>query len=217
MSRAQTLGEEIANVVTHGIGVVLSICALVLMLVYSMGEADPWRVGGVTVFGIALILMYLASTLYHAIPHPPLKKLLRVMDHCAIYLLIAGTYTPFLLVFMRGSWGWTLFFMLWGMAILGCGFKLFFTGRWNFVSTLCYIGMGWMALLTIKPAMENIPGMALFLMLLGGLSYTGGVLFYLWHRLPYHHAIWHLFVMGGSAIHFLAVIFYVVPASNPVS
>ena len=205
------MGEEIANVITHGVGVLLSIFALALMITFTMGEADPWRIFGVTVFGCAMILMYLASTLYHAIPHPPMKRLLRIVDHCAIYLLIAGTYTPFLLVFMRGSWGWTLFFTIWAIAIVGCCFKLFFIGRWDFVSTLLYIAMGWMVVLTIKPAFETIPGMALLLMLLGGLSYTGGVVFYLWHRLPYHHAIWHLFVMGGSTIHFLAIIYYVVP------
>lgn len=211
MSRAQSFGEEVANTITHGFGALCSIVALMLMLILSVEDADPWRIAGVTVFGMALILMYMASTLYHAIPHPSAKRLLRVLDHCAIYLLIAGTYTPFLLVFMRGNWGWTLFFTLWSIAILGCGFKLFYTGKWDFISTLFYIAMGWMALLTIKPALENIPNMALLLMLLGGLSYTGGVLFYLWHRLPYHHAIWHLFVMGGSTIHFLAILLYVVP------
>jgi len=208
-----TLGEEIANAITHGLGAVLSLVGLTVLIIYATYDADPWRIVSVTIFGSTLTLMYLASTLYHALPHPPVKRVLRIADHCCIYLLIAGTYTPFLLVTMRGPWGWSLFGVLWGIAVAGCIFKLFFTGRWDRVSTAIYLAMGWMVIVALKPTIELVPPGAMVLMAAGGLIYTGGVFFYCCHRLPYNHAIWHLFVLGGSAAHFLAIFFYVLPVS----
>ncbi len=204
-----TVGEEIANSLTHGLGTGLSIAALTLMVVFAAYSADPWRIVGVTIFGVSMVLLYLASTLYHAFPQPSVKRVLRVFDHCAIYLLIAGTYTPFLLVNMRGPWGWTLLVILWATAILGCAFKAFHTGRWDKTATLLYIVMGWTIVIALKPAVESVPVGAIVLMLLGGLAYTSGVGFYLWQRLPYHHAIWHVFVLGGSIFHFLAIFFFI--------
>lgn len=203
-----TIGEEIANAVTHGAGTLLSVAALVLMVVFASYSADPWRIVGVSVFGTSLIMLYLASTLYHSLSRTQLRDLMRIFDHCAIYFLIAGTYTPFLLVSLRGPWGWTLFAVLWGATVVGCVFKAFCIGRLHKVTTFLYLAMGWTILVAIKPAMEAVPVGAVVLMLIGGLAYSFGVIFYLWDRLPYNHAIWHLFVMAGSTAHFIAVFIY---------
>lgn len=201
--------EEIANSVTHGVGMALSIAGLVWLILRAARVGDTLSIVSVIVFGSSLILMYLASMLYHAIPCRGVKRVFRIFDHCAIYLLIAGTYTPFMLVSMRGAAGYTLFGILWGIAIVGCAFKAFFTGRFDKISTILYVCMGWIALVAIKPAITYIPMGALFFMLIGGLAYTFGVLFYLNDRIPYNHAIWHCFVMAGSAIHFFTIISYV--------
>ncbi len=204
--------EELANFVTHGIGTLLSIAALVSMVFYASFIDDPYRIVSVSIFGSTLILCYLASTLYHGIPHPKAKDVLRVLDHCAIYLLIAGTYTPFLLISMRESKvAWGLLIFLWAFALAGCTFKLFFTGKGEFLSTMMYILMGWSVVVAIKPTYEMVPGGALLLLALGGIAYTGGAVFYLWHKLPYNHAIWHLFVLAGSAFHYAAIFGYVLP------
>lgn len=207
----QKFAEELMNALTHGLGAVLSLVGFTILIIYAAYEADPWRIVSVTVFGATLTLLYVVSTLYHAVPHPPVKRVMRIADHCAIYLLIAGTYTPFLLVNMRGPWGWSLFGVIWGIAVAGCIFKLFFTGRWDRLSTALYVAMGWAVLVALKPTLQMVPIEALLLMLLGGLSYTGGVIFYCWDRLPYNHAIWHLFVLGGSAAHYCAIFFFVLP------
>lgn len=215
-----SLGEEIANSVTHGIGALLSVAALTMLVIYATMAADPWCTISVSVFGTTLVLMYLASTLYHAFPQPKLKRLFRKIDHCSIYLLIAGTYTPFLLVNMRGPWGWSLLAVQWTIAIAGCLFKVFFIDRgahlgwWDKVSTALYVAMGWTIVVAFKPTVELVPQAALILMALGGLAYTGGVVFYLWHRLPYNHAIWHLFVIAGSTCHFFAVFFFIIPRAE---
>ena len=206
-----TVKEEIANAITHGIGAVLSVVALVALVVYSAEGADPYRIVGVSIFGATMLLMYCASTLYHAFPHPNIKHVMRICDHCSIYLLIAGTYTPICLVSMRGPWGWTMLAILWGIALFGCIFKLFFVGRCEKFSVGLYVAMGWMAVIAIKPTLEMVPGPAMIMMALGGLTYTSGVIFYLWDRLPYNHAIWHLFVLGGSTMHFLAIFWWVLP------
>ncbi len=205
-----SLREEIANSITHGIGAILSVLAMTLLLVRSIINADPWHIFSASVFGASLIIMYFASTLYHALPQPQVKKILRVFDHCAIYLLIAGTYTPFLLVNMRGPWGWSLFVFIWSCALIGCFYKVFvraaYKHKWlDHISTAIYIMMGWAVVVALKPAMETIPGEALLLMLVGGMAYTGGVTFYLWEKLPYNHAIWHLFVLCGSVVHFFTI------------
>lgn len=206
-----TRREEWANIATHGFGVVLSVVGLVMMVLYASRHGDPYHIVSVSIFGATLILLYLMSTLYHAVTHPGAKYVFRLLDHICIYLLIAGSYTPFTLVTLRGGWGWTLFGLSWGLAFCGIVFKVFFSKRFSVVSTLMYIGLGWLVIIAIKPAMEAMPGGALGLLLAGGLLYTGGVVFYLWRRIPYHHAIWHAFVMGGSFCHFLAVYIYVLP------
>jgi hemolysin III len=207
-----TPAEELANVITHGVGTLMAFGALVTLVAYAAIGADPYRIISVSIFGATLILCYLSSTLYHGIPHPKAKDVLRVCDHCAIYLLIAGTYTPFLMVSMGNSWiAWALLIFMWAFALAGCTFKVFFTGRGELLSTAVYLGMGWSFIVAIKPTIEYVPGGALVLLALGGLSYTVGTAFYLWHRLPYNHAIWHLFVLGGSAFHFAAILAYVVP------
>lgn len=208
-SEHYTLGEEIANSLTHGLGALLSVAGLTLLVVFAAMEAEPMRIVGVTIFGACLVLMYLASTLYHMMSHPPVKSVFRVIDHCAIYLLIAGTYTPFLLVKIQGAWGWALFGVIWGLAVAGVAWKVASKRDKNYLSTALYVGMGWFVVVALKPAFEHIEMGGLALLLIGGLAYTGGVIFYLWERLPYNHAIWHLFVMAGSITHFFAVLYFV--------
>ena len=204
-----TVLEEILNSVTHGIGAGLSMVGLVWLIVRAVRIGDTLSIVSVIVFGCSLMLLYLASTLYHAIPCINVKRVFRIFDHCAIYLLIAGTYTPFLLVSMRGPVGWTFFGILWGIACVGCAFKAFFIGRFDRLSTAMYVAMGWIALVAIKPAITYIPLGALAMMAVGGLAYTFGVFFYANSRIPFNHAIWHCFVMAGSVIHFFAIIIYV--------
>ena len=201
--------EEVFNSLTHGIGAMLSVAGLVLMVVFAALGADPWRIVSVSIFGASLIILYSSSTLYHAIPYPRVKEVLRIFDHCAIYLLIAGTYTPFLLVNLRGPWGWSLFAVMWTVALAGCFFKAFCIGKWNRVTTLLYVVMGWLVVIAIKPTIQAVPAAALVLMLIGGIAYTSGVVFYLWERLPFSHSIWHCFVLAGSVAHFFAVFLYI--------
>ena len=203
--------QEFVNAATHGVGAALSIAGLCFMVVYAAGLGDAYRVVSVSVFGGAMVLLYLASTLYHAIPHTPTKNAFRMVDHVSIYLLIAGTYTPFTLVSMRGSWGWTLFGFTWGLAVIGIVFKLFFRGRYSNMTVLTYVAMGWVCVIAAKPVIAAVPGGALIWLAIGGLLYTGGVGFYLWEKLPYHHGIWHLFVMSGTFCHFVSVYWYVLP------
>lgn len=209
-----TRGEEFANIATHAAGAIFSIVALVLMVTYAVREGDPYHIVSVSIFGATLILLYLMSTIYHAITHPKVKNAFRVVDHACIFLLIAGSYTPFTLVSLRGNWGWTLFGVTWGMALCGIIFKIFFNKRFSLVSTLMYIGMGWAVIFAIKPVLQSVPAGGIGWLVAGGLLYTSGVVFYLWRRIPYHHAIWHVFVMGGSFCHFLAVYLYVLPPAT---
>lgn len=209
-------GEEIANSLTHGVGLLLSIAGLVVLTVCANMFGNTWHLVSCVIFGITLILLYGASTLYHSIQQPQVKQILRVLDHAAIFLLIAGTYTPFVLVNLRGAWGWTLFGLVWGMAILGILFQTTLLRQWAVVSALLYIGMGWLVVVAVKPLLGAIDAGGLVLMLAGGIAYTSGVGFYLQRRLRYHHAIWHGFVLAGSILHFFAVLLYVIPGS-PVS
>jgi len=198
--------EEIANVLTHGAGAVASLVgAAVLVTVAALG-GDAWKVVGSAVFGTTLVLLYTASTLYHAARSPVARARLKVLDHCAIYLLIAGSYTPFTLIGLRGGWGWSLFGVIWGLAVAGTVFKLFFTGRFPRLSTAVYVAMGWLAVVAIGPMVQRLPAATLAWMVAGGLIYTAGTVFYHSRRIPYAHAIWHLFVLGGSACHFAAVL-----------
>jgi len=211
MASTYTAREELANRLTHGLGAVFSVAGLALMVVFSARHGDVWQVVSTAIFGTTLILLYCSSTLYHSFQDERLRVLLRKFDHAAIFLLIAGTYTPFLLVTLRGPWGWSLLGVIWGLAAIGVTLKFWHAGRFNVVSTLIYIGMGWLVMIALKPLMAALPGGGLRLLVAGGLCYTGGAAFYLWHRLPYNHAIWHLFVLAGSACHWAAVFFYVLP------
>lgn len=208
--RPQTLGEEIANSVSHGVGLAAAAVAMPFLVASAGRRGGPAAVAGAGVFAATVLLLYLVSTLYHALPGPRTKRVFRVIDHSAIFLLIAGTYTPFALVSLRGPWGWTLLGIVWGLALLGIAAKAAFGARWPIISTALYLGMGWVVLVAAKPLVERVPPGAIALLVAGGLAYTGGVAFYAWTRLRYGHAIWHLFVIAGSVCHYLAVVLYVV-------
>ena len=211
---AYTPREELANAISHGLGIALSIAGLVLMVTLAAMHSDAWAVTSTAIFGAALVLLYTTSTLYHSFRDEQLKRLLRKFDHAAIFLLIAGTYTPFLLVSLRGPWGWSLFGVVWGLAAVGVTLKFWFAGRFRLLSTLIYIGMGWLVLAAFRPLMAALPRGGLVLLVAGGICYPGGAVFYLWKRLPYHHAVWHLWVLAGSICHWAAVYLYVVPVSG---
>lgn len=210
-----SLGEEIANSITHGVGVLFGITALGILTAFATLHGDVWHIVGCSIFGAALILLYTTSTLYHSIPLPRVKAVLRTLDHSAIFLLIAGTYTPFLLVNLRGPWGWSLFGAIWSLALLGIVLRIARGRRSSLLPICLYIGMGWVVLIAIKPLLDNVAPGGLLLLLSGGLTYTLGVAFYIWKKLPYHHAIWHGFVLAGSILHFFAVLFYVIPLAAP--
>jgi hemolysin III len=206
MLTAETLHrEELANALTHGVGALASAAAGAVLITLAAQHGTSIQLISAIVFGVSLVLLYTASTLYHAIPHAAMKRRLRICDHCAIYILIAGTYTPFTLIGLRGAVGWWLFGVVWGLAVLGIGFKLFFTGRFSRLSTIVYIGMGWLALFAVRPMLTRIPAPTLLWLLLGGVAYTVGTIFYHNERLRYAHAVWHLFVLAGSTCHFVAV------------
>ncbi|WP_396201929.1 hemolysin III family protein [Gemmatimonas sp.] len=211
--RVVSLREELANAVTHGVGLVLSLIGMPILILAALDRGERATVIGASVFGATLIALYAASTLYHAIPHPTLKQKLRVVDHAAIYLLIAGTYTPFTLGVLRGTWGWTLFGIVWTLAALGVLFKVVFgSGAMAKVSTAIYVAMGWVIILAIKPLMASMEHAGLMLLVAGGLCYTGGVIFYVDRRRTWTHPVWHLCVMGGSICHYFAVLWYAAPA-----
>jgi hemolysin III len=203
--------EELANVLTHGAGAVASLAGAAVLVSVAALWGDAWTVVGAAVFGATLVLLYTASTLYHAAHSPAVKARLKVLDHCAIYLLIAGSYTPFTLNGLRGGWGWSLFGVVWTLAVAGTVFKLFFTGRFPRLSTATYIAMGWLAVIAIVPMVQRLPAETLGWMVAGGVIYTAGTVFYHNRRIRYAHAIWHVFVIGGSACHFAAVLTQVVP------
>lgn len=211
MSAVYPRSEEIANRLTHGLGALLGVAGLVLLVVASVRHGDAWHVVSTAIFGTTLVLLYTTSTLYHSFAAERTRVLLRKFDHAAIFLLIAGTYTPFVLVTLRGPWGWSLFGVVWGLAVAGVALKFWFAGRFRVVSTLIYVAMGWLVLIAIRPLMAALPAGGLQLLVAGGLCYTGGAVFYLWKSLPYHHAIWHVCVLAGSGCHWAAVYFHVVP------
>jgi hemolysin III len=213
MVRTFTRGEEIANWVTHGVGLLLSLAAFILLLLCASLRGDAWHLVSFTVYGITLIALYAASTLYHASRGEPLKALFKRLDHAAIYLLIAGTYTPFLLTQLRDPLGWTLLVVIWAVCGAGAVFKLA-NGRVHpVVSTTAYVIAGWLILVAIDPLTAAVSRNCIALLVAGGVCYTSGIIFYMWHRLRYHHAIWHTFVLGGSTCHFLAVLLFLVPAT----
>ena len=212
-----SIREEIANAVTHGIGTLLSIAGLAVMVSFSALYGDAWHIVSTSIFGGSLVLLYASSTVYHSVWHDRSKQILQRLDHSAIFILIAGTYTPFALVNLRGSWGWTLLGLVWSIALLGVALQVCPRKRNERLSLALYLGLGWMALVAIKPFLANVDTGGIVLLLIGGLSYSLGVVFYIWHKLSYHHAIWHGFVLAGSVFHFFAVLFYVIPAANPAA
>lgn len=210
--RAYTRGEEIANWFTHGVGAALSVVGLTVLIVLSSMRGDAWHVVSFTVFGLSLLALYLFSTLYHLSRSERRRWVFRRLDHAAIFILIAGTYTPFLLTNLRGPWGWSLFGIIWGLCGAGALFKFIGGARTRVASVLTYLFAGWLILVAAQPMLASVPEPALWLLLAGGLCYTAGVPFYLWKRLRYHHAFWHSFVLGGSACHFLSVLYLLDPA-----
>lgn len=204
-------GEELANSLTHGLGVLLSAAGLVALVTASLRHGDAWHVTSTSIFGGTLVFSYLTSTLYHSFRGERVKEVLRKFDHAAIFLLIAGTYTPFVLVTLRGPWGWSLFGVTWGLAIAGVALKFWFAGRFRLASTLLYLGMGWLVLVAVKPLAANLPRAGFAWLIAGGLCYSVGAAFYMWKRLTYHHAVWHVFVLGGGTCHWVAVFRHVVP------
>lgn len=203
-----TKGEEIANAITHGIGTVLSISACVLLIVFSAQTGDGFKVVSFTVFGVSLIILYLGSTLYHSITNQRAKKVFRIIDHSSIYLLIAGTYTPFTLTVLRNGKGWWIFGVVWGISLVGIVMKAIWLERFDKLATIFYLVMGWAIVFAIKDLILVVPRGGIILLVAGGLSYTLGCIFYAVDRLPYNHAIWHLFVIAGSVFHFFSVILY---------
>jgi hemolysin III len=206
-----TLGEEIANSVTHGIGALLSLIGTAILLYRAVRDGTTLHVISFAVYGSCLFLLHLSSTLYHALRPPRAKRVFRVFDHCSIYLLIAGTYTPFLLLSLWGRWGLTLLIAIWTLAIAGIVFKSLFIGRLQRASVLLYILMGWMIIVAAREAWIRVPHAAIGFVAAGGLFYTLGVAFYAWKSLPYNHAVWHLFVLGGSVCHYAAILLYLMP------
>ncbi|MGF2616765.1 hemolysin III family protein [Rossellomorea vietnamensis] len=201
--------EELANAITHGIGFLLSIPALVLLIMAAVEKGTAWHIVSYTIFGVTMLLLYLFSTLLHSFKPSPTKKLFAILDHSAIYLLIAGTYTPFMLVSFRTPLGWTIFGIIWGLAIAGVVFKCYFVDRYQIISTLVYLLMGWMIIIAVKPLYEILSPTGFLLLLTGGVFYSIGAVFYVWNKLPFNHAIWHLFVLAGSTFMFLCVLLYV--------
>lgn len=204
-------GEEIANSVSHGVGAGLAVAALALLVALSATRGTARHVVGCAVFGGSMTAMYLASTLYHSIPHPSAKGPLQLLDHAAIYLVIAGTYTPFMLVNVRGAWGWSLLAIVWAAAAGGITLRAAFGRRAHLLRVALYVVMGWIAVIVFRPLLASVGIGGLALLGGGGIVYTLGIGFYSWRRLPYHHAIWHLFVLAGSVLHFFAVLWYVIP------
>ena len=202
---AYSAADELASAITHGLGVVLSVAAGAVLITLAALTGDPWTITGASVFVGTLVLVYTSSTLYHAIPYESAKAKLKTLDHCAIFGLIAGTYTPFLIGGLRGPWGWWLFGIIWALAAAGIVFKLFFTGRFKVVSTLIYVAMGWLVVVATGPLRAELPGSTLAWLVAGGLAYTAGTIFYL-ARFRFAHAVWHGFVLAGSVCHFAAVL-----------
>jgi hemolysin III len=200
-----TVGEEIANSITHGIGALLSIVGLVFLIILAVSKGDAWNIVGFAIFGGTLILLYTASTLYHGLAKTPATKVFQILDRSAIFLLISGSYTPFLLDGLRGVWGWSLLGVIWGLSILGITLNSIWPNRVRKISLAVYLLMGWLIILNIKGLSANVQQASIILLIIGGLSYSGGVVFFAWKKLPFNHMVWHLFVLLGSVSHYFAV------------
>ncbi|MCR3922503.1 MAG: hemolysin III family protein [Firmicutes bacterium] len=205
--RELSTAEEITNAILHGIGLGLAIAALVVLVVYANMYGNIWHIVTFTIYGSTLVILYLASTLYHSFPKGKAKNILKIIDHACVYLLIAGTYTPLTLITLRGTLGWTIFGIVWGIALVGIIFKIFFIKKFIILSTLLYIGMGWLIIIAIKPLMAGLNGTSLRFLFVGGMFYTVGTIFYGMQRIKYNHAVWHLFVLAGSIYHFFTILF----------
>ena len=210
-SRPFTLGEEIFHSITHGIGSGLSIAGLVILVVLAVLNGDVYQIIGFSIFGASLVLLYLSSTLYHGIQQPRAKHIFKIFDHSAIYLLIAGSYTPFLLVGIRGTTGWTLLVVVWLIALIGITMKVLFIERFQVLSVFMYLAMGWLCVFAFSEMMSSIPIGGIIWLAAGGILYTVGVIFYAMQKIPYMHAVWHFFVLGGSLCHYFAVLFFLAP------
>lgn len=206
-----TKNEEIVNAVTHGIGVLLSITALVFLIISANQNGSVWHVVTFSIYGVSMLILYLSSTLVHSFPEGKVKDLFEIFDHSAIYLFIAGTYTPFTLIVINGALGWTLLTIVWAIALIGVVFKSFFTKKFMVLSTILYIVMGWLIVIAWNPLVETLPTAGITLLVTGGLLYTVGAIFYVWRGFIFHHAVWHLFVLAGSVSHFFTILFYVTP------
>ena len=206
--REQTPAEELANSLTHGLGLLLSIACLVLLVIFATLKGTAWHIVSCSVFGAMLVLLYLSSTLYHGVRHRGAKAVLNIIDHSAIYLLVAGTYTPYTLGPLRGHGGWVLFGIVWGIALLGIAFQALFIHRYRILSVASYLAMGWAVVFAIKPILRHLPRPAILWLAAGGLCYTVGIVFYAWKR-PFFHAVWHLFVLAGSLCHFFSILLYI--------
>lgn len=210
--KGYSTGEEIAHAITHGLGVLASLAGLILMVSRAASQGGTLLLVGVTVFGVSMVLLYTSSTLYHALTHQRAKRVFELMDYSAIYVLIAGTYTPLALVVLGGAWGWWVFGVVWGLAIVGILYEVVLLRRWKLLSLAFYLVLGWLAVVVIKPLSATLPTAGLIWLGAGGLAYTGGSVFYAWRGFPYHHAVWHLFVLVGTLCHFVCVWQYVIPA-----
>ena len=203
----QTLLEEIANSISHGLGLVLSIVGFTILIMLSIRDGDPWRITGFTIYGASLTILYLFSTIYHGLTHSRTKAIFRRLDHSAIYILIAGTYTPVILISLRNTWVIFLLPLVWAMAIFGIYMKVFYIHRYEKLTLAFYVLMGWLALIAAKPLFNSVPIESFIWIIVGGFSYTTGIIFYVWKRLPYQHTIWHMFVLLGSISHYIGILF----------
>ncbi|WP_084019085.1 PAQR family membrane homeostasis protein TrhA [Desulfuribacillus alkaliarsenatis] len=203
-----TIKEEIFNSVTHGIGALLSLVALVVLVSFASIQGDPWRIVSFSIYGFTLFFLYLSSTLYHSVFHEKTKRVLRVFDHVSIYLVIAGSYTPIALVAIHGPWRWIIIGLIWSIAITGIVLKIINLNKTKKFSTALYVAMGWLVIIAIKPMLEMVPTGLLIWLLVGGLFYTFGIIFYACKRIPFNHGIWHIFVLSGSIAHFIGILFY---------
>ena len=212
-SKVYSSHEELAHGISHAIGTCFAITGLVILLIMAIRYGNVYHVVSAAIYGSSLILLYMASTLYHLVSTPSVKKFFQQLDHSMIYILIAGTYTPLTLVTLRGGWGWTLFGLVWSMGLIGLVLELVIKQRIRWLSLVLYLAMGWLVIIAVKPLVMAMPPGGLFLLILGGLFYSFGIIFYIWETLAYHHAIWHLFVMAGSTAHFFTILLYVMPSA----
>jgi hemolysin III len=203
--------EELANTITHGFGLVLSIAGFIFLVVLASINGDFWHIASSVVYGLSLVTLYAASTFYHSATSTELKRKLQILDHCCIYLLIAGSYTPFTLIVLHGTFGNRLFVFAWTFALVGIAMKIFFFKRFPIASVISYIVMGWVGVLAVQPLFTALGFMPIALVLAGGLAYSLGIIFFAWEKLPHNHAIWHIFVLTGSICHYLVVAIYVIP------